>query len=167
MDILNQYSYVLISLAVIIVSVLLLRRYGVSNRVLIMTFLSLVFLSAAVFFLLRPGSGDVDSITTAEATLNNGKPTFLEFFSNYCASCLAVRPVVDTYAAELADTFNILRVDIHTDVGRELRGRYEFSYTPEFLLFDSEGEIIWRGHIPPPDEQIAIVTAQSVEAENP
>ncbi|MBZ0295621.1 MAG: hypothetical protein K8L99_23895 [Anaerolineae bacterium] len=167
MNILNQYSYILISLGVIFVSILLLRRYLVSTRVLSSAVLSLVILSAAGFFLLRPGAGDTDSLSVAEATLNNGKPTFLEFFSNYCAGCLAVRPVVDRYAEDLADSFNVLRVDIHTDVGRELRGRYDFSFTPEFLLFNREGEVVWRGHTPPPDEQIAVATSQSIGAETP
>lgn len=162
----NQYSYILISAGVLILTALVLRHTLASRKAVSAALLSLLALSVAGFFLLRPGAGDVDSVTAAEATLRNGKPTFLEFFSNYCIGCLAIRPVVDEYAAELGDDFNVMRVDIHSEVGRNLRERYAFSYTPEFILFDSSGGEIWRGHTPPPREQINSALAQRIGTEN-
>ncbi len=162
----NQYSYILISAGVLILSALVLRRMLASRKATSAALLSLLVLSVAGFFLLRPGAGDVDSAASAEATLRNGKPTFLEFFSNYCIGCLAIRPVVDEYAAALGDDFNIMRIDIHSEAGRDLRERYAFSYTPEFILFDSSGSEIWRGHNPPPHEQVNSVLAQRTGTEN-
>ena len=162
----NQYSYILISAGVLILTALVLRYTLASRKAIVTALFGLLVLSVAGFFVLRPGAGDVDSVTTAEATLLNGKPTFLEFFSNYCIGCLAIRPVVDDYAAELGDSFNIMRVDIHSEAGRELRERYTFSYTPEFILFDSSGSEIWRGHTPPPREQINSALAQRIGTEN-
>jgi hypothetical protein len=45
-------------------------------------------------------------------------------------------------------------VDIHTDFGRTLRERYGFSFTPEFVLFDSAGSEIWRSHTPPSETEL-------------
>jgi thiol-disulfide isomerase/thioredoxin len=157
MTIFNQYSYVLISFAVVLVSVLLLWRYAVDRRIVVAAAVSFVALSMTGYFLLRPGASDVDSASQAQITLQNGKPTFLEFFSNYCAGCLALRPRVDLITNEIADEYNVLRIDIHTDFGRELRQSLRFTYTPEFILFDSTGQEVWRDHTIPPIEQILVL----------
>jgi thiol-disulfide isomerase/thioredoxin len=153
----NQYSFVLISAGVLIAVVIILWRLSVSRRVISATVGLLLVFVLVSYFLLRPGLSDVGSTSAAESIIQNGKPTFLEFFSNYCAGCLAIRPVVDEIAVELGDEFNILRIDIHTDAGRELRERYAFNYTPEFILFNQQGEEVWRGHNPPNDNQLSLV----------
>jgi thiol-disulfide isomerase/thioredoxin len=153
-QIFNQYSYLLISLFVIVVTMLVLWRSGVRRRVFAGTVAAFVVFAVSGYLLLRPGISDVDSVAQAQATINNGKPTFLEFFSNYCAGCLALRPSVDLLAAEIDAEFNILRVDIHTDFGRELRQNFRFTYTPEFVLLDRNGEEVWRAHTIPPRDQV-------------
>jgi hypothetical protein len=150
----NQYSYVVISLMVLIVSAALLRRYAANGRIIAATLGVMILLSLAGNFLLRPGSSDIDSLDAAKAALHNGRPTLLEFFSNFCASCLALRPAVDVMVSDIEDEYNILRIDIHTDLGRQLRESIEFSYTPEFALFDSSGTEVWRGHTLPPREHV-------------
>jgi thioredoxin 1 len=159
----NQYSFVLISLGVLIGVIIVLWRFSASRRVISATVGVLAVFILAGYLLLRPGLSDVDSTSAAQTIIQNGKPTFLEFFSNYCAGCLAIRPVVDEIAADLGADFNILRIDIHTDTGRELRERYQFNYTPEFILFDARGQEVWRGHNPPNDNQLRLVQTTSAE----
>jgi thiol-disulfide isomerase/thioredoxin len=154
----NQFSFVLISLGVLIGVVILLRVLHRSWRVTTGAGLVVVVAALIAFFILRPGLSDVDSVQAAESMLQSGKPTMVEFFSNYCANCLAARPQVDALVSEIearhAEGVNILRIDIHTSFGRELRERYGFSYTPEFILFNASGEEIWRAHVPPTMSQI-------------
>lgn len=163
-SIFNQYSYIVISLVVLAATILVLRYFLSSWRVISAAVSGLLILMIAVFLLLRPGLSDTDSLSAAQAIIRNGKPTFVEFFSNYCAGCLAIRPVVDALAEDIDDAFNILRVDIHTSAGRELRQQYDFSYTPEFLLLDSQGREVWRSHSPPTQDQLSAV---QIEAESP
>lgn len=160
MDIGNQYSYLFIAAGVILGVVLLLRLLrvrwvGVGSAALLV-----VVLFTAGWLLLRPGASDVESLDAADTLLNNGNPTLVEFFSNYCAGCISVRPVVDRLVADLqaqyGDQYNVLRVDIHTTFGRALRERYGFSYTPEFVLFDGTGTEIWRNHVPPTVNEIEL-----------
>ena len=160
MDIGNQYSYILIAAGVILGAALLLRLLrvrwvGVGSAALLF-----VVLFTVGWLLLRPGESDVESLDAADTLLSNGNPTFVEFFSNYCAGCISVRPVVDNLVADLqeryGDQYNVLRVDIHTTFGRALRERYGFSYTPEFVLFDGSGTEIWRNHVPPSDNEIEL-----------
>lgn len=160
MSIFNQYSYPIITLLLLVSSYLILRRYAVSRRLIGLTMAGLAILSLSGLFILRPGSSDVSSMNAAQAALRNGKPTLLEFFSNYCAGCLALRPAVDLLVSELGDEYNVLRIDIHTELGRELRQSVAFSYTPEFVLFDRSGQEVWRAHTLPSREQIYALAPQ-------
>lgn len=164
MDIANQYSFVLISLAGILILL------GVARILLHLRWRN-VFISGALlgviavagFFTLRPGASDVDTLDEAELILSNGNPTLLEFFSNYCAGCIGVRPAVDNLVSNIrdrySDSFNVLRIDIHTAFGRTLRERYGFSFTPEFILLDGAGHEIWRSHGPPDFATLSLVAA--------
>ena len=154
MQILNQFSYVIISAIVLLASIVLMRRYGINRRLMSAVVGALVVFSLSSFFLLRPGVSDVDSASSMRTMIENGKPTLLEFFSNYCAGCLALRPAVDLLASDIESEFNILRIDIHTDLGREIRNQFGFTFTPEFVLFDNTGQEIWRDHTLPPREQV-------------
>jgi len=150
----NQFSYILISIVGIAVILFAVRGVFKPKLAVILSLgLVLVIVALALFFVLRPGTGDVTSLEEAERILANGQPTLVEFFSNYCAGCMGVRPTVDALVADLnaarSGGFNVLRVDIHTDFGRTLRERYGFTFTPEFILFDHSGEEVWRGHAPP------------------
>lgn len=159
-NIFNQYSYILISLAVLVASAVLLWRYTADKRIIAGMMIVLVLLSITGLLLLRPGSSDINSVSAAQAALRNGKPTFMEFFSNYCAGCLALRPAVDLLVTEIKDEYNILRIDIHTEFGRELRQSFQFTFTPEFVLFDNAGQEVWRAHTLPTREQVYALAPQ-------
>lgn len=161
MSFLNQFSYVIISLVVIAASLVLLRRYRASRRLMAAVAVVLVAFSMGGFFLLRPGPSDVDSTSAAQATIQNGKPTLIEFFSNYCAGCLALRPAVDLLASDLDGQFDLLRIDIHTEFGREIRTSFGFTYTPEFVLLDRNGDEVWRAHTLPSRELIATLSEET------
>jgi hypothetical protein len=70
---------------------------------------------------------------------------------------VAARPIVDGIVEDIGEEFNILRIDIHTEFGRDLRRRLGFSYTPEFVLYDNTGHEVWRDHMPPSNEQLSLV----------
>ena len=167
MDILNQYSYFVISLGILAGIILVLRYFSVSRRVIFSAVLGLAALILIGFFLLRPGFSDVNDVATARNIIQNGRPTMLEFFSNYCAGCMAVRPVVEELVSDIEGEFNVIRVDIHSDTGRELRQQLAFSYTPEFILFNQNGEEVWRAHVPPGETELELAhqeqTAVSLE----
>ncbi|MBI5666578.1 MAG: hypothetical protein HZC41_01100 [Chloroflexi bacterium] len=152
----NQYSYLFLSAGLALALLVLLRWRRVRWPLTLLGVAVLILLAGGVWLLVRPGSSDVSELSMAEATLGNGKPTFLEFFSNYCLGCVSARPTVDQIVTEIQDRFNILRVDIHTGMGRALRQKLGFSYTPEFVLFDSQGQEVWRSNRPPSPAQLAL-----------
>lgn len=153
MSLANQFSFVFFSISGILLLFFLLRSRRASWQVTLSASGAAVALAVAAFFLLRPGLSDVSSAQAARTIVGNGKPTLIEFFSNYCIGCMTVRPALDTLIADIQTSFpdaiNVLRIDIHTDFGRELRDIYGFSYTPEFILFNPQGQETWRSHSPP------------------
>lgn len=169
MSIINQYSYLFLSLTVVVAVPVVLRRWRhVRWSVIVPVVVVLVALFTSAFFVLRPGAADVDDYVMAQTTINNGKPTLVEFYSNYCAGCLSVRPVVDALVNDIKDSFpdefDVMRVDIHTPTGRRLREMYGFSFTPEFVLFDRTGLEVWRSHLPPSTVEIERLATADIAA---
>ncbi len=158
---LNQFSFPLIGGLVLIVLLLFLRRIGQSWQHIARVQLIIGLFFVTSFFILRPGDSDVNSLEAAAVILQNQQPTFIEFFSNYCTGCLVIRPAVDTFIAELDDGYNVLRVNIHSPLGRELRERYGFSFTPEFLVLDAQGSEVYRGHSLPDRVSLQPIRATS------
>lgn len=152
----NQYSYVFISLGILLAVGLFLRRLQIRWRYISAALVAGGLVLGGAWLLARPSLSDVNDLQAAETLLTNGKPTFVEFFSQYCLGCVSVRPEVERLVAEIDDQFNILRVDIHTNFGRALREKYTFSFTPEFVLFDTQGQEVWRAHVLPSDNELIL-----------
>lgn len=150
MNIFNQFSYPIISVLLLLGTFWLLRTIlKQSLRRTIPVLLGIAALALTGFIILRPGNNNIDSLEDIEFVLENGKPTFIEFFSNYCAGCIAFQPMVDQIIDQIDSDVNILRIDIHSALGREIRRQYTFTFTPEYVIFDQNGDEIWRDHIPP------------------
>jgi hypothetical protein len=58
---------------------------------------------------------------------------------------MAIKPVVDGIEQEHLGRLVVVRVNVQDPAGKILGDRYDSVFTPTFLLFDSEGEIAWRG----------------------
>lgn len=51
---------------------------------------------------------------------------------------------MDRLEQDLQGKLNIIRVDIQSEIGRELIPLYGFEYTPTFIYFDAAGSEQWR-----------------------
>jgi len=51
---------------------------------------------------------------------------------------------VDGLEREYEGRLRVLRLDVQSQVGRELAPLYGFQYTPTFILFDAAGNELWR-----------------------
>lgn len=153
MNILNQFSYPLLIIGLVISMYWLLHRFLRVRLILVLGLqAALMLLGLAGFALFRPSAPPLTEIDRVWAVLENQRPTFIEFFSHYCIGCMALEPSVISLIEEIEDEFNVLRIDIHTPVGREIRRRMAFSFTPEFVVFNRSGQEIWRDHLLPSAE---------------
>ena len=62
---------------------------------------------------------------------------------------MALDPSVNRLQDRLGDRADMLRVSIHTSVGKILAERYAFEFTPLFIVLDGQGHEIWRGSTVP------------------
>lgn len=83
-----------------------------------------------------------DALTAFDHVLHEGgRPTLLEFYSDYCAACMANRPILDRLEMEVEHRLQILRVNVYDSaIGLALADRYEVTFTPTFILFDQRGK---------------------------
>jgi hypothetical protein len=79
----QQHSYIFISLGVVVGSIIVAQLLRLHWSKKLATIGLTTFLLALAFVVLHPGVSDVDNVQAADEMLRNGRPTFLEFFSNY------------------------------------------------------------------------------------
>lgn len=57
---------------------------------------------------------------------------------------MALKPLVERLEADLGNRATVLRVSIHTDLGKALGQRYTVEDVPLFILFDGQGKEVKR-----------------------
>jgi thioredoxin 1 len=71
----------------------------------------------------------------------SGEPYLVEFWSEWCAPCVALQPVLEEVAAEYEGKVRFAKVDI---VGQpETTARFDVQTTPTMLIFRN-GEVVRR-----------------------
>ena len=87
--------------------------------------------------------------STQAATLvlrDSEQPVLVEFYSDYCAGCLAARPAVDSLEREMGDRLRVVRLNVASAAGQELALQLQVdNRTPSFVLLDPDGNELWRG----------------------
>jgi thiol-disulfide isomerase/thioredoxin len=74
-----------------------------------------------------------------EAELRGPRPTLLEFYSENCGVCMAMKPALERLERDTAHRLQILRVNVREPIGIEIADRYGVALTPTFMLFNSSG----------------------------
>jgi len=80
-----------------------------------------------------------DGLAAFEAVLRGPRPTLLEFYSENCGVCMAMRPVMNWLERDAGHRLQILRINVKEPIGAEIADRYHVHFTPTFLLFNGSG----------------------------
>lgn len=80
-----------------------------------------------------------DGLAAFEAVLRGPRPTLLEFYSENCGVCMAMKPAMDRLERDAGHRLQILRINVKEPFGIEIADRYDVAFTPTFLLFNSSG----------------------------
>jgi thiol-disulfide isomerase/thioredoxin len=134
-------SYIWVMLAVFVVLAFIFAPGGFS---LVEIAVLAVFAVAAVglgLALRTPRSKltSFDGLTAFEAVLRGPRPTLLEFYSENCGVCMAMKPVMDRLERDAGHRLQILRINVKEPIGIEIADRYHITFTPTFLLFNGSG----------------------------
>lgn len=57
---------------------------------------------------------------------------------------MAAKPIVDGIERQYGERLTVIRLNIQEPVGQRMGERYDFAFTPTFILLDPEGEEQWR-----------------------
>ena len=80
-----------------------------------------------------------DGLAAFDQALRDPRPTMLEFYSDNCGVCMAMKPVMDRLEQDVGHRLPILRIDVAGAIGRQLADRYGVTFTPTFLLLNGAG----------------------------
>lgn len=59
-------------------------------------------------------------------------------------ACIAIKPIVDGIEREFEGELKIIRINIQSNLGRDLSKPYQFQYTPTFIYLNDQGIEEWR-----------------------
>ena len=57
---------------------------------------------------------------------------------------MAAKPIVDGIEREHGASLQVLRMNVRDDSTKPLQSKYDFRYTPTFILFDGMGNELYR-----------------------
>lgn len=80
--------------------------------------------------------------TDLETALTDGKPTFIEFYANWCTSCQAMAPDLAALKQEYSDTVDFVMLNVDNAKWLPEVLRYRVDGIPHFVYVNSQGEAI-------------------------
>ena len=153
MLLINQYSFLFVSLIVVGIAIFLSSRF---MELRYMAVLLVLIISSLIVFQFQFKTGDTKELSVDffnEALLIE-EPLLVIVYSDMCVACLAAKPAIDDLEQELNKVSKVIRVNVTSELGRYLRSEHNSGLVPAFLVFDSGGREIWRYNGSVPDLDI-------------
>jgi hypothetical protein len=83
MELFNQFSFIWISLIILLIGAGVMRLFRLKWRVILPVIVIATLAFTGAWLALRQSVSDVNNADAAVALIGSGKPTFVEFFSQY------------------------------------------------------------------------------------
>jgi thiol-disulfide isomerase/thioredoxin len=86
-----------------------------------------------------------------ETALTNGKPTLMEFYANWCTSCQAMAPELQTLKQNYSDRVNFVMLNVDNTKWLPEILKYQVDGIPHFVFLNPTGDSIAEaiGELPP------------------
>ena len=116
-------------------------------KAVLVVFLTVVFISLMLFrnlffqstFLLKSfGELSVDP----EIAFKNNKPTFLEFYAEWCEVCKEMAPKVSTLKKEFENDINFVFLNVDNQKWDNYVRKFQVNGIPQVNIFDGKGNLI-------------------------
>ena len=79
-----------------------------------------------------------------EVAFNNGRPTVLEFYADWCEVCQEMTPSMYHLKRDFEDQINLVLLNVDNDEWLDLIDKYDVNGIPQLNLFDADGRMIGR-----------------------
>ena len=118
----NSKLILTLTLSIILISVLLFRNFFFKSTYLLKSF----------------GELSVDP----EIAFTNNKPTFLEFYAEWCEVCKEMAPQVSAFKDEYEKDINFVFLNVDNQKWGNYIQKFEVNGIPQVNLFDKKGNLI-------------------------
>ena len=119
---LNFKAILVLLIAVVIISLVLFRNFIFKSTYLLKSF----------------GELSVDP----EIAFKNNKPTFLEFYAEWCEVCKEMAPKVSSLKEEYEKDFNFVFLNVDNQKWDNYIRKFDVNGIPQVNLFDKKGNLI-------------------------
>jgi len=91
-----------------------------------------------------------ENSTPLEVALNNGKPTLMEFYANWCTSCQTMAPTLESLRTDYGDRLNFVMLNVDNSKWLPEMLEYRVDGIPHFIFLGADGQAIGSaiGEIP-------------------
>lgn len=107
-----------------------------------------IALGVALYFGLQTQTGtaslekQAEASTPLEVAMNNHKPTFMEFYANWCTTCQAMASDLAQLKEQYADSVNFVMLNVDNNKWLPEVVKYRVDGIPHFVFFGSDGKTI-------------------------
>jgi thiol-disulfide isomerase/thioredoxin len=114
-----------------------LRNFGIA--------IAAIALAILMFFGVSQRAHQVSLATLAarampvDVALSNGRPTFLEFYADWCSSCRAMARDIDQLESSFANQVNFVMLNVDNPKWMAELLQYQVDGIPHFVFFDANG----------------------------
>ena len=153
----NQYSFVIIGLIVLIgIIALCWRIFGFKYVIPLALLISISWVSIQLFLSSNMAREVGNEYFDGNSEYN--KPALLVMYSNYWIACLAAKPSVDRLESNLNGEVLLLRIDVLSRLGKPIWTKYGNAMVPTFIAIDKDGNEAWRqsGTVPDLNKVLSI-----------
>ena len=77
-----------------------------------------------------------------EIALKNDKPTFLEFYAEWCEVCKEMAPAVSALKEEFEEDINFVFLNVDNQKWNNYISKFDVNGIPQVNLFDKKGDLI-------------------------
>ena len=107
-----------------------------------------------------------------DIALNNGKPTLMEFYANWCTSCQAMAKDLAEIKSEFGDRINFSMLNVDNTKWLPEVTKYRVDGIPHFVFFDRQGKILAQAIGEQPrqilaDKLTALTTGATLSSSSP
>ncbi len=81
-----------------------------------------------------------DQSTPLEVAKNNGKPTLLEFYADWCTTCRLMAPMMADLKQDLSGEINFVMLNVDNPKWLPELDQYQVNGIPHFVFMNAEGQ---------------------------